>query len=305
MVPMSVPSAAAKDRPTGVPAEAAPAAWLQSRVPAGGMGASARGLLNYLLTHVSEAVYARASEVAEVANVSVSSVTRFAQQLGFSGWPDLQRNLRARYLSGLSLVDITEVHGASDSPFQNALSRDSAALSQAAKELDPHTVLRVAELLMRATQIHVMAMGSFAAVGQSFSHNLLLAGYPAHGLLDRDAQVANTVASLRDSDVVVVCSYWRHYRVVVQGAIAARSRGAKVIVIADYLPRALAPVADEVLLIPAEGTSFFASLTVPMAVQQGIMATLARIDPERTRNQLQAAEALWEDLDLLVDPHNG
>lgn len=285
--------------------EMTPDAWLQAQVPASGLGSSAKTLLNYLLTNISEAVYARAAEMASGAGVSLSSATRLAQQLGFEGWPDLQRNLRARYLSGLSMVDVTAMHGITDTPFQSAVRRDIAALTQVARDLDEHAILRIAELLLRASQIHVAAMGSFAAVGQAFSHNLLLAGYPAHGLLDRDAQLANTVARLGPSDVLVVCSYWRHYRVVVGAAIAAHRRGAKVIVISDYLPAALAPVADEVLLIPAEGTSFFASLTVPMAVQQGVMATLARINPEHTRHQIEVSEELWGELDLLMDPADG
>ncbi|WP_162903729.1 MurR/RpiR family transcriptional regulator [Leucobacter sp. wl10] len=283
----------------------APEAWLRARVPAGGLGSSAKTLLNYLLTNIGEAVYARAAEVARVAGVSVSSVTRLAQQLGFDGWPDLQRSLRARYLSGLSMVDVSEVHGVTDTPFQSAMRRDISSLTQAVRDLDEHAIRRIAELLTNASQIHVAAMGSFAAVGQALSHNLLLAGYPSYGLLDRDPLLANTVARLGPSDVLVVCSYWRHYRVVVGAAIAARRRGAKVVVISDYLPQALAPVAEEVVLIPAEGTSFFASLTVPIAVQQGIMATLARIDPERTRRQLEVSEELWGELDLLVDPLRG
>lgn len=289
----------------GASVDMTPDAWLRAQMPSSGLSSSAHTLLNYLLTNISEAVYARAAELASGAGVSLSSVTRLAQQLGFDGWPDLQRKLRARYLSSLSMVDVTAVHGVTDTPFQSAVRRDISSLTQAAQDLDERAILRIAELLLHATQIHVAAMGSFAAVGQAFSHNLLLAGYPAHGLLDRDAHLANTVARLGPSDVLVVCSYWRHYRVVVGAAIAAHRRGAKVILISDYLPQALAPIAEEVLLIPAEGTSFFASLTVPMAVQQGIMATLARIDPEHTRRQLEVSEELWGELGLLMDPLEG
>ena len=62
------------------------------------------------------------------------------------------------------------------------------------------------------------------------------------------------------------------------------------------------PVAAEAILIPAEGTSFFASLTVPMAVQQGIVATLARIDAQRVTRQIEAAEELWDELGILIHP---
>lgn len=280
----------------------APEAWLRALVPPIGLSASGRKLLNYLLTNVNQAGYAKATELAEAAGVSVSSVTRLAQQLGFEGWPDLQRNLRARYLAQLSAVDISEIHGVTDTPFQSALRRDAQSLASTIRLVDEQSIARVAGRLQGARRILVTAMGSFAAVGQAFTHNLLLAGYPVQPLLDRESTLANTVAGTGPGDVFVVCSYWRHYRATVAAAVAAHRRGAQVVIVSDYLPRRLAPVADEVILIPAEGTSFFPSLTVPMAVQQGILATLARMDPDRTRRNVETAERLWAELDLLIDP---
>ena len=254
--------------------------------------------------NVGEAGFAKAADVADAVGVSVSSITRLAQQLGFEGWPHLQHELRARYLAQLTMADVAEIHSVTDPPFQGSLRRDAVSLAETIASLDDRTIARVAELLHGATRIHVTAMGSFAAVGLALSHNLLIAGYPTQALLDRDALLTNTVATLGPGDVLVVCSYWRHYRTVVGAAVAAHARGARIVAIADYLPSQLAEVVDEAVLIPAEGSSFFASLTVPMAVQQGIMATLARLDPERTRRQISETERLWTEIGLLVDPRS-
>ena len=71
------------------------------------------------------------------------------------------------------------------------------------------------------------------------------------------------------------------------------------IVIADNISPALEESADEVLLVPAEGTSFFPSLTAAMSVQQGLVATLARVDLDRTRASIGAAENSWQQFKLL------
>ncbi len=74
------------------------------------------------------------------------------------------------------------------------------------------------------------------------------------------------------------------------------------VLLADSLPYALRRVSDEVVIAPAEGTSFFPSLTATTAVQQGIVATLAGLDPARTRAAMTAAEQGWQDFKLL---HHG
>lgn len=101
------------------------------------------------------------------------------------------------------------------------------------------------------------------------------------------------------ADTLVVCTYWRLYDVAVIAAAEAKARGAQVIVLADNISPALEKSADEIVLTPAEGTSFFPSLTPAMAAQQGIVATLARIDPDRTRKSLTAAEESWQTFRIL------
>jgi hypothetical protein len=73
-------------------------------------------------------------------------------------------------------------------------------------------------------------------------------------------------------------------------------------VIADKISPALEESAHDVLLVPAEGSSIFPSLTGAMAVQQGVVATLAGLDPERTRKSMVVAEEAWHQFKLLHRP---
>lgn len=131
------------------------------------------------------------------------------------------------------------------------------------------------------------------------AHNIWIAGYPARELLDRPASIANHVARMGPGDALVVCSYWRLYDVAVTAAEEAHRRGATVVVLADNVSTPLREVADEVLLCPAEGTSFFPSLSAAVAVAQGLVATLASLDPDRTRAAMAASESGWETFELL------
>lgn len=276
--------------------------WLRGLVSAGGLGESAGRLVDHLSVHVAEASYAKASDIAAAVGVSVSSVTRMAQQLGFRGWPDLQRELRARYLARLSLVDLTDIHGATDSPLLASLRQDARALASTVGDVDAQAAARIANEIRRARDVYVVAFGSFAAVGMSLVHNLQLVGYRAHVLLDGPNSVSNTLGLVGPGDLLIGCTYWRHCRALTTAATVAKRRGAMVAAIADHLPQSLRAVVDVAVTIPAEGSSFFASLTVPMAVQQAIVATVAQLDPERTRANLEQAEALWREFELMEEP---
>ncbi|GAB3297343.1 MurR/RpiR family transcriptional regulator [Pseudoclavibacter terrae] len=292
----------AAEQPTADETRLSPDAWLRGMLAARNLGPTSQKLANYLVTNINAVSYAQASEISASAQVSASTTTRLAQQLGFKGWPDLQQALRTRYLAQLSMVDIAEIHGLTDTPFQNALRNDSELLAATMRDVDDVAIARVAAAVQSAKRVHVTAMGSFAAVGQALVHNLQIAGYHVHALLDRDSALSNSVAQMGDGDLLIVCSYWRHYRTIVAAANAAHRQGATVVALTDYLPPQLEGAVDDLIMIPAEGTSFFPSLTVPMAVQQGLVATLAQLDPEATKVRIDAAERLWNELDILIDP---
>jgi DNA-binding MurR/RpiR family transcriptional regulator len=273
--------------------------WLRSILPARGLGGSTQQVFNVMASQPEKASFVPAAELAELAQTSVSSVTRVAQRLGYAGWPDLQRDLRARYLAHLSVLEVSDTHGNGQSPFHASLRQDSESLATSLRNLDEQRILRVAELLASSDNVYVTAQGSFAAVGLALVHNIRIAGYPARELLDNPALIANIVARMTEKDTLVVCSYWRLYDIAVIAAAEAKARGARVVVLADNISPALEKSADEIVITPAEGTSFFPSLTVAMAVQQGIVATLARVDPARTRKSLAATEESWQTFKLL------
>lgn len=273
--------------------------WLRSLLPPGGLGAQGQAVFQQLHADPGHASHAPAAEIAELAGASVSSVTRTAQRLGFPGWPRLQAELRSRYLARLSLVDIAASHADSQMPFGDALRNDQRALAAASRSIDEAQILRIARRIMKADNIYVTSQGSFAAVGLALAHNMGIAGYPVRELLNEPAALSNAVSRMGPADLLIVCSYWRIYDVAVIAAQSAHRRGAAVVLLADSLPQALRAVADEVVIAPAEGTSFFPSLTAATAVQQGIVATLASLDPARTRAAMTAAERSWQDFKLL------
>ncbi|OYN98698.1 RpiR family transcriptional regulator [Enemella evansiae] len=273
--------------------------WLRSLLPTEGLSERAARVYHHLALHPGEAAHVPASEVAAATGTSLSTVTRVAQRLGFRGWPELQRELRSRYLAGLSLAEITATHHSDESPPWNSLRHDLALLDDTLRSWDPEAVQRSAALIAAADRVHVTAQGSFAAVGHALKHNLGLAGYPVGELLSESSMLANAVSRMGAGDLLVVCSYWRLYNDSVIAAQRAHRAGAQVIVIADHLAPSLAGSTDEVVLVSSESSSFFPSLTGAMAIAQALVATVASLDPERTLQALARAEEGWEGFGLL------
>ncbi|MEV6237857.1 MurR/RpiR family transcriptional regulator [Lentzea sp. NPDC051838] len=274
-------------------------AWLRERLPERGLRPKSAAVLEVLVSQPRRASFGSTAELAQLAGVNVATVTRTAQALGFAGWPALQQELRARYMSSLSAPQVAEEHRGVGSPGSASLRRDLDSLALLQRRFDDELIREVARAIAGARRTLVIADGSYAAVGIAFAHNARLAGYDVHAATAGTSEVANMTARLTSDDVLVAISFWRLYESTVVAANEAKQREARVFAITDAASPGLAAAAEQVLMVPAEGVTFFASLTAGMALAQAIVAELAAVDPARTSESIEAAEAMWSRFELL------
>ncbi|QYC39998.1 HTH-type transcriptional regulator MurR [Nonomuraea coxensis DSM 45129] len=290
--------------------------WLRSRTPERGLRGKSAAVLELLLSQPRRASYGSAGELAQLAGVNVATVTRTAQALGFAGWPALQQELRARYLSSLSAGQVAAEHRAGQvtaehrvgqvaaeprgtgSPGTRSLRRDLDNLAVLNRRLDERVLATIAEAVAAARSTTIVADGSYAAVGLALAHNARLAGYPVRAVT-AGSELANAMAAVGEGDVLIAVSFWRLYENTILAANEARARGARVFAVTDAASPALAAAAEEVVLVPAEGEAFFPSLTAGIAVAQALVTQLAAVDPARTGAAIEAAESMWTRFGLL------
>lgn len=273
--------------------------WLRGRLPSRGLRGKSAAVLELLLSQPRRASFGSSGELAQLAGVNVATVTRTAQALGFAGWPALQQELRARYLSSLSAGQVAAEHRGTGSPSSRSLRRDLDSLALLNRRLDERVLLTIAEAIAAAGRTVIVADGSYAAVGLALAHNARLAGYPVTAVSAGDSELANTMSVIGEGDVLIAISFWRLYESTVLAANEARSRGVRVFALTDAASPALASAAEEVVMVPAEGEAFFPSLTAGIAVAQALVTQLAAVNPSRTGTSIEAAEAMWTKFGLL------
>src|ERR687890_30820 len=107
------------------------------RLPArdGREPASQKDVGQYIVDHLEEAAFHTAEELARRANTSSSTVVRFAQALGFEGFPELQAAARDEYRrareggSSGAEVAVAPLFPIDQTEFETALAADHANMA--------------------------------------------------------------------------------------------------------------------------------------------------------------------------------
>ena len=144
--------------------------WLRSLEDKHGLSPAAHSVVQAVINDPRFASFASASELANAANVNVATITRAAQSLNFSGWPDFRQEIRARFMSKLSASDLNVVHQqetGNERPFDTAINRQIEQLVALRRRTDRQALRDVAKAIAAGRRRVIIGSGSFAAIEAS------------------------------------------------------------------------------------------------------------------------------------------
>ena len=243
-------------------------------------------------------IEADAAAVAARAGVNASTVVRTAQALGYSGWPDLQRELRAQYLVHVSREPEFAHHRTVASAVHDSLAQDARNLALASELIEAEKAAACIDALAGARRILCLGAGSHAAPSMAMAHLASVLGYPAVFEPRTGVHLAAALNTLGAGDVLFICHLWRPIRELAAAARIAARRGATVITITDLTSTDLASSSHHVLPVPSEGVFSFQSATTALSVVYGLLAGLEAHAAEAVRPHLVDVHELWNELGI-------
>jgi DNA-binding MurR/RpiR family transcriptional regulator len=276
-------------------------AWLGDALPDVPLTKSQSRVVEVIARNPQLSSYADIAEIAKRADVNSSTVVRAAQHLGYRGWPDLQRELRSRYLVMISTEDTLAEHGEHRSPLHDALNHDIENLRLTLDSNTADDAEAAIAAMAAARSITVVGIGSFAGPASVMAHLGATMGYPISLENRGGVHLASSTNTLGKGDVLVIINMWRSVKQIILAAEAAKQAGATVIAISDMRRGRLAAAADHLLVVASEGISFFQSVTAANSLVYGLLAGMEAAHPERSRAAIRRTQQLWKDLDIYLD----
>ena len=105
---------------------------------ASGFSKGQKRIAQYILEHYDTAAFMTALRLGEAVGVSESTVVRFAAELGFDGYPQLQKAMQELIrskLTSLQRIEVTRARMRDDEVLDNVMTYDMANIRQTLEEL--------------------------------------------------------------------------------------------------------------------------------------------------------------------------
>lgn len=279
---------------------------IQSELP--GFSKGQKQIARFILEHYDKAAFMTASRLGVTVGVSESTVVRFATELGYDGYPHLQRAMQEMIRNKLTSVQRMEVAGdrmGGRDVLQTVLHADTDMIRVTLDEIDRDAFQGAVDALMGAKRIYILGVRSSSALASflGFYFNLLFENVTlVH--TNSVSEIFEQVLRVGPGDVLFGISFPRYSKRTLSAMKYARDRGARVIALTDSQLSPLARVADHVLLARSDMASFVDSLVAPLSVINALIVAVGmsrRDEIEQTFNKL---ERIWEEYDVYEKPED-
>ena len=264
-----------------------------------GLSKGHKKIADFITNNYQKASFMTAANLGKTVGVSESTVVRFATNIGFDGYPELQKYLQEMVKSHLTSVQRMEVAASryEGSDFiDKTFSADAELIKSTRESISREAFAGSVEAINKAKKIYILGVRSSAAIA-SFA-----AFY--FRFLNDDVVLVDTSSSselfeqmfrISSDDVCLAISFPRYSNQTIKALSFAKSRGATIISVTDGESSPIAPFATHLLVAKSSMVSFVDSLVAPLSVINALIAACAKEKKDNVYADLKALEEIWDE----------
>lgn len=253
----------------------------------------------FILENYDKAAFMTAAKLGKAVKISESTVVRFAAELGYDGYPAMQKSLQEiirNKLTSVQRIEVSDDRLGNQDILANVVQSDIEKLRMSLAEIDQEEFSLAVDAIVKARRVYIIGVRSAAALSDFL-------GFYFNLILDNVRQVQTTLASemfeqllsVGPEDVVIGISYPRYSTRTVRAMEFARDQGATVVAITDSQMSPLYDTASLRLLAKSDMASFVDSLVAPLSIINALIVAIGRKKSDEVKQTFQRLENIWDE----------
>lgn len=254
-------------------------------------------IAEYILNNYDKAAFMTAAKLGASVGVSESTVVRFAIELGFNGYPTLQKALQELIKNKLTTVQRLELSNeyiSEENALKGVLKADIDNIRATLEKINHKTFEDVVNSIFKAKKIYIIGLRSSSALSEflGFYLNIILDNVRvvSSGMSDVFEQMIN----LNEDDLVIGIGFPRYAMKTINILSFAKSRNAKVVAVTDSLLSPLASKADYTLIAQSNMASFVDSLVAPLSIINALIVAVGMHEKDKISDTFNTLEGIWK-----------
>ena len=259
-------------------------------------------IAEYIEEHYDKAAFMTASKLGETVGVSESTVVRFAVEIGYDGYPKLQKAMQELIkdkLTSVQRIEVTSTRFGDDNILESVLNQDIEKIKRTIDEISHEDFNAAVKAIVEAKNIYIFAVRSSSALANFLGYYFdLIFGNVRVVSTTSKIEIYEKLLHINENDVIIGISFPRYSKTAVEGMKFASDRNASVIAITDSMISPLVAPADHVLLASSDMASIVDSLVVPLSLINALIVATVLAKKASVESTFQRLETYWDKYDV-------
>lgn len=279
--------------------------YIEERMPTFSKGQKL--IAGYVLEHYDKAAYMTASKLGALVNVSESTVVRFAIELGFDGYPALQRSLQEFIRNRLTAVQRMEVTNnliGDGDILRNVLLSDAEKIKHTLENIDRDSFERAVDKIIDADNVYIIGVRSSSSLANFLNFNLSMIRERVQFVQTTSgSEMFEKILRISANDVMIAISFPRYSNGIINAVGYAKESGADVIALTDSTSSPIAAHADELLIAKSDMASFVDSLVAPLSIINALIVAISKKKQDELNVVFEKLENIWDEYNVYDKSH--
>lgn len=263
----------------------------------------------FIIDHYDKAAFMTAKKLGDKVGVSESTVVRFATEIGFEGYPHLQRELNEVVKRNLTAAERMEVANeilGYDDIVHKVLTADIDKIKRTQEDIDTREFDKAVQAILNAKRIYIIGLRSANTLASFLAFYLKLI---FHDIVLVNAastnQVFEEILSIEQGDLAIAITFPRYSKTTVQATKYAKENGAQVLAITDNEDAPVCSNANIKLFAKSGMVSFVDSLVAPMSLLNALIVAVGTLEQEELSKKLKKLEDIWDEYQVYQKDDEG
>ena len=255
-------------------------------------------IAQYIMNNYDKVAFMTTSKLAEEVGVSESTVVRFANVIGFSGYPKFQdalQELIKNKLTTVQRVDLDEEYNNEKLVLKKVLKSDIENIRDTIEDIDTKQFEEATNKILKARKIYILGTRSSFVIAQYLSFYLNIIMDDVHLIRLDMGDSYEQMIKITENDLVICISFPRYSKKSYQILSYAKEKGADILSITDSPFAPVATLSDNVLLVKSNMVAFVDSLVPALSLANALVVSVGMRNKEDIKKRFTDLESVWDE----------
>ena len=265
---------------------------------------SHKKIADFFIDNFDRIPFLSIKNISGATSVSVASIVRFAQKIGFSGFLEMREEIAATLQNQInrreifSLID--DKHLLKEDTLTSVANQDITNINETLNLIDRANFDKAIKLILNSGKVYTAGLGISFLLAQILAYQLNQVAVRADNLAHNSTSFLEQLLFLNSKDLIIAFSFPPYSKETIDAAKMAKRKKIKVVAITDKNASPITLFSDVQLVVKSENMLFTNSFSAISVLINAIATEVAIKNKSRAKKMLEDINTIAELQELII-----